>query len=707
MIRARSRFAGLLLIGSCALISGCLGGTYNPSYFPYYLPPGDVIQTHAKPPGRGYFANFDPKAVKLEVTPSQVSNPTKSQQVLIATVYDADGQPRRKRRVEWILDGPGYIVEVDESGILPGRGYLMDNKRGVSYTSFREHVFNRGTENPRDDFTIEAGQTWCIVSCAVPGETTVTAYAPEIYDNSKRAVTTRLVWTDSQTNFSSQTNEPAPRVIPTASAANTPTPAGVPAVTASRPLPEPVPQKILPPGLSIEVIAAKAAAFDQPTPFTIELNNNGPASSQPVTIHSSVPDGAEFVSADPPPTVQQDRQLTWTIGTMQGNSKRSILINVRSLRKGLLTLSATADTSDGLHADSRATVNIGTPMVKLTAEAPEVSAIAARIPVTLVVENPGAVTDDNVTAWVTLPDGVTHPSGTNPVEVSVGNLTMGQVKRIEVPLTAKQPGKLNVTVNLVGDAGLKARTQTTLDVRRASLSVGITGPNQVTVGETGTWQMQVTNTGDGAIPASVLQVKLPEGMRGVTASDSGSLDKAGFVEWRLGLLAPGQKQSVKLTATSDQLIEKGTINATATAGTTGSSPVQAQMGMPIAVRGQPVLALNITDMPVSVAVGQSSSFRIVVRNTGTGPATKLNATITVEGLKLTGGTGADRQAASVSGSKLTFGTLDQLAPGATAVFLVEYDGGTIGNARVQAQVTSTDDANGVREEQLIRVVSGN
>ena len=81
----------LLLASSCGLLSGCLGGTYNPSYFPFYLPPGDIIQTHAKPAGRGYFANFDPKAVKLEVTPTQVSNPTKTQQVLVATIFDADG----------------------------------------------------------------------------------------------------------------------------------------------------------------------------------------------------------------------------------------------------------------------------------------------------------------------------------------------------------------------------------------------------------------------------------------------------------------------------------------------------------------------------------------------------------------------------------------------------------------------------------------
>jgi len=34
---------------------------------------------------------------------------------------------RRSRRVEWMIEGPGNIVEVDESGFYPGRGRKIDN----------------------------------------------------------------------------------------------------------------------------------------------------------------------------------------------------------------------------------------------------------------------------------------------------------------------------------------------------------------------------------------------------------------------------------------------------------------------------------------------------------------------------------------------------------------------------------------------------
>ena len=121
--------------------------------------------------------------------------------MLIATVYDADDTPRRKRRVEWILEGPGTIIEVDESGVFSGRGYKVDNKYAVSYTDYFEHVVDRGNDNPDDDFAIRPGQTWCVISSAVQGLTTVTAYAPEIHDWDKNRVFTKLNFIDCDWKF--------------------------------------------------------------------------------------------------------------------------------------------------------------------------------------------------------------------------------------------------------------------------------------------------------------------------------------------------------------------------------------------------------------------------------------------------------------------------------------------------------------------------
>jgi len=191
-----------------ALVSALAGCSYNPGYFPYLLPPGHITQEHAKPRGPGYFKNFDPKACKLEVCPGpQVTAPLGSQIVLVATVYDADGQPRRSRRVEWMIDGPGNIVEADESGLYPGRGYKVDNKYAVSYTSYITKTITRGNDDAADDVIVEPGRTFCVISSAVPGETVVTAYAPEVFNWDQGRVVVKVLWGDGRFNF------PQPAVV--------------------------------------------------------------------------------------------------------------------------------------------------------------------------------------------------------------------------------------------------------------------------------------------------------------------------------------------------------------------------------------------------------------------------------------------------------------------------------------------------------------
>src|SRR6516165_5624290 len=197
----RRIFPIVSLAAVLVLLTGCFGVSQNPSYFPHLLPTGDIIRTHAKPPGLSYYSNFDPHAVRLEVRPVEATNPVRTQHVLIATVYDEKGVPRRNRRVEWMVEGVGNIVEVDESGFFPGRGYKVDNKYAVSYTNYREHRITRGNANPNDDFVIRPGQSWCVISSAVEGDSHVTVYAPEIADWDHHKVFVTKHWLDAEWIF--------------------------------------------------------------------------------------------------------------------------------------------------------------------------------------------------------------------------------------------------------------------------------------------------------------------------------------------------------------------------------------------------------------------------------------------------------------------------------------------------------------------------
>lgn len=197
---ARTRLLGLWMLAPLfGCVVGCLGVSQNPSYFPYWLPAGDVVQTHAKPIGPGYYADFDPNAVELAVQPTATTSTIGAQVVILATVRNAEGTPQRNRRVEWMVTG-GNLVEVDESGVFPGRGGI-DGRRGFSFTDDCERRLSRGNSTKADDVMVRPGQTWCIVSAADEGDTHVQVVVPGIFNWDKRMKTAVIHWVNAAWEF--------------------------------------------------------------------------------------------------------------------------------------------------------------------------------------------------------------------------------------------------------------------------------------------------------------------------------------------------------------------------------------------------------------------------------------------------------------------------------------------------------------------------
>ncbi len=168
-----------------ALLAGCMGGGSKPGW---------------SLPGAGSVVDFDPHAKRLEVRPSETSLVVGRQLVLLATIYDENNKPRTKRRVDWKIEGPGIILEVDEGGYLQGRGFKEGSNAAVSFTNTAEHPLPPGVDNPLGQIA-GPGQTWCVISSAVEGQTIVHAYAPEIADPERNRVVIKANWVDARWQF--------------------------------------------------------------------------------------------------------------------------------------------------------------------------------------------------------------------------------------------------------------------------------------------------------------------------------------------------------------------------------------------------------------------------------------------------------------------------------------------------------------------------
>src|SRR5947209_4933394 len=126
MVQTLRRWVLVLLAAGLAGAAGCSGSGQGIS-IPYLMPNDDVALANARPPGTSRFTDIDPHAVSIQVLPADATNPVRTQYALVATVLDESGQPRPRRRVEWMLEGAGNILKVDESGTGPDRGGKQDN----------------------------------------------------------------------------------------------------------------------------------------------------------------------------------------------------------------------------------------------------------------------------------------------------------------------------------------------------------------------------------------------------------------------------------------------------------------------------------------------------------------------------------------------------------------------------------------------------
>jgi len=554
-----------------ALATAPLGCSYNPGYFPYLLPPGHITQEHAKPRGPGYFKNFDPKACKLEVCPGpQVTAPLGSQIVLVATVYDKDGQPRRSRRVEWVLDGPGNIVEADESGLYPGRGYKVDNKYAVSYTSYMTKTITRGNDDPADDVIIAPGQTFCVLSSAVPGESVVTAYAPEVFNWDQGRVVVRVLWGDGRFNF------PAPAVVRYGGETTLTTTVSAGSGTD------------LPSGYRI-----RYKVLDGPPAVLVSRGGSGTGTSlsgagkeAEATTDTNGEAAVRLVQQDPKP----------------GKTRVAVeIVKPPETGTGAGTVVARRETI----------VEWAAPQIGLTVTAPPAAGVGGTYPVTIGLDNAGSVESKDARIKVSLSDGATLArSEPPPARQEAGGVLVfdlppvaGKSKQ-EVTLQVKPArlGQVTVSADAATTDGMQATNRAATRIETGKLLLVVDAPPSGLVGEAIPFKLAVTNAS--AAPAENVTV-WAQYDAGLTATGAPSP-----VELAAGTIAAGQTKVLDLP-----LVAKQTGRYAVRANVTGDGNLAASAD-PVSVDVRRAELAVSGSGPQLVYVNQEFSWLVTVRNRG-------------------------------------------------------------------------------------------
>jgi uncharacterized repeat protein (TIGR01451 family) len=743
MLRILRRFSLVLLAAGLAVAGGCSGTSRNSSYLPNLLPGGG-------PAGGGSTSLFggDAPAVRLDVAPAEATNPVRTQHVLVATIYDAAGQPLRGRRVEWMIEGVGNVIEVDDGGgSITSRAGKVNNQYAVSFTGSAERRISRNNGNPADDFTVAPGQTWCVVSSAVEGDSHVTAYAPDISNWDAHKVFVTGHWVDADWVFPKgavnragtqcslttgifrhSDHQPLANYRVRYRVLDGPPAAFAPAreqemnatsdlkgeAVAALAQVAPVmgvnrvgieiirpPDPSLPGGAplvvghgetTVEWQAAQVVLTAQGPPavavgaelvYTVTITNSGKVASQFLTVHDPIPQGLEYVRSDPPAN-REGTELIWAVPELPPGETRTFQVVFKSPEQtGRITNTATVVNRDGVKDQKSILTDIVAAQLQVRMTGPEAGAVAAPLTYEITVSNPGSGPAANVVLHDSFDAGLEHVSKANPVESALGALPALGSKTVKLVLTPRKTGRLVNRLEVTADGGLKASADHAVQVQEAKLTLKQTGPAARYVGRPAVWNIEVRNPGAMPINNVTLRDTLPAEVAFQAASDGGQV-VGGQVVWSLGALQPGEQKAVRVETKCAKLAPQAVNVVTATA----DPGVQVQDEARLEIRGLPAFKMEVSDLDDPVEVNGKTTYKVEVTNQGTLPGQQVEITALVpEEMKVLTADGPTKP--KIDGQKVTYPPLEALAPQQTVTYTVEVQALRPGDVRFQAELRSS------------------
>ena len=417
--------------------------------------------------------------------------------------------------------------------------------------------------------------------------------------------------------------------------------------------------------------------------------------------------------------------MTCDLGLLAADGDASVAITVRPGAAGTNSNIASVSSTTGDPDDSDNTATEQTNVLTSADLALQMSAAPDPVPVgedltyTIVATNNGPGDAADVEVEDALPAGASFQSATTSqgscdelagmVSCAIGSLAADASATVTVVVQPTQTGTLlnSATVSASSsDPDLSNNDDNAQVAVEPAAALAVTqadSPDPVHVGEDLTYTVQVHNGGPDDAEAVTLTDTLPDDTTFQTATPSTGTcsEAAGTVTCDLGLLAADGDASVAITVSPDAA---GTISNVATVSSTTGDPDDSDNTATeqTTVLTSADLALQMSDAPDPVAIGEDLTYTIVATNNGPGDAADVEMEDTLP-------SGASYQSATPSQGSCTvtagtvscaIGSLAAAASATVTVVVQPTQTGTLVNsATVSASSFDPDAANDTAQVQ--------
>ncbi|MGQ9576720.1 MAG: hypothetical protein ACUVUC_15540 [Thermoguttaceae bacterium] len=677
----------------------------------------------------------------------------------------------------------------------------------VGSTSRRHLRLTRGTPDPSDDVLVARGQTWITVSSPVEGTTYVTAYARRVYGWERHKQTAAVHWVDAQwrlpapaitaagtrqvltttvSRLSDQSGCAGWRVRYTISGGPPAgfAPSGAQTVEvetdsagqASVEILQQQPvagtsrvdiQVIRPmpphagaatglvlgtgstlvswsgPGMTLRKRGPLAGTPGAALTYRLEVSNPGDLPAEGVVLADQIPEGASYLTSDPPGQLT-DRSVVWQLGRLAPGASRTVEISIRAERAGTLRSCAEATTADGLRARDCLSTTIsptgaaGIPPISLPTPpigAPGVEAPPAGLEVRLVgpdqvrvgqnarfvivLTNRGQTAASGLALYLVFDPGLVHQQAKLRNELRrllPGVLAPGESAQVEVEFFVAKAGQLCQTVEATGSGGLRATARkcvTAVEGPAPGAAAAIPGPPtpsadrivlkltsdvaSATVGQTVKFIIDLTNKDPKPLTNVKLGTSLDPALVPQVASKGFQKDALGLW-WTLPALPPGQMHRFEIHCKC----AKAALEACLRVQVSSQEGAQAQQSVCVAIRepgaglfppaapsGPPPLDLTLRTYHEPVSLGRELTYLVSVANRGQTDQTQVTVTVELppELIPVPVGT-VGPAGRTIQRQLVAFEPVSRLAPGGALEYRVRAQARKPGKVRVVAAVTS-------------------
>jgi len=308
----------------------------------------------------------------------------------------------------------------------------------------------------------------------------------------------------------------------------------------------------MPAGKEIELtkLAPKEVALNQPFDYRLKVTNLTDSELRNVVVTDVQPAHMRIESSDPKMTMEAG-QIRWKLGAIDPKASKTISVNAVAVEMGTITTCAEVT----YNTLTCARIDIVSPQLALQKFAPSELLKCERILLRYVIKNEGSGHACNIRIKDMFDRGLTTAQGGNEAMFEIASLGPGESRQFEAMADASSAGRFaSKAIATSSNAGAAESDMTATLVSQPVLMVKETCPADRYIGRSLTYEIMLTNEGDGIARNTVIEASVPEETTFNSATDGGQFSHAspGKVVWNIGTLAPNSSKKVSMTLTCNK-----------------------------------------------------------------------------------------------------------------------------------------------------------